>query len=96
MKTVAEKFLHDHRREPFARFYTNQMKELIERFVLDIYAEYFEEQFSPVFRIIKSLDMKKFACAFIIKRIYLLMGDNLPNFGFILIRAIAQTGGIKA
>jgi hypothetical protein len=39
--------------------------------------------------------MKQYACAFIIKRIYLIKGEELPTFGFFLIKAIARYGKIK-
>ncbi|MBN2078828.1 MAG: hypothetical protein JW838_07665 [Spirochaetes bacterium] len=95
IKTFAEKFLYFDRKETFSKFYSGQNQEEIEQFLNRLFAAYFETSFSGLFRIIKSLDMKKFACAFIIKRIYFREGENLTNFGFFFIRVIARTGGIK-
>ncbi len=96
IKTFAEKFLYYDRKEAFSKFYSGQNQEQIEQFLTQVFAVYFDESFSALFKIIKSMDMKKFACAFIIKRIYLREGDNLTNFGFFFIRAIAKVGGIKS
>ncbi len=96
IKTFAEKFLYFDRKEAFSRFYSGQNQEQIEQFLSLVFNIYFEEIFSGLFKIIKSMDMKKFACAFIIKRIYLREGENLSNFGFFFIRAIAKVGGIKS
>lgn len=96
VKTFAEKFLYFDRKESFSKFYSDQNQEQIEQFLTMVFTIFFEESFSSLFKIIKSMDMKKFACAFIIKRIYLREGDNLTNFGFFFIRAIARIGGIKA
>ena len=65
-------------------------------FLAQVFIIYFEESFGTLFKIIKSMDMKKFACAFIIKRIYLKEGESLTNFGFFFIRVIAKVGGIKS
>ncbi len=96
VKTFAEKFLYFDRKEAFSKFYSGQNQEQIEQFLTQIFMIYFEESFSGLFKIIKSMDMKKFACAFIIKRIYLREGDSLTNFGFFFIRVIAKVGGIKS
>ena len=96
IKTFAEKFLYFDRKEPFSKFYSGQNQEQIELFLNHIFYAFFELTFSSLFRIIKSMDMKKFACAFIIKRIYLREGENLTNFGFFFIRVIARAGGIKS
>jgi hypothetical protein len=96
IKTFAEKFLYYDRKEAFSKFYSGQNQEQIEQFLAMVFNIFFEEKFSSLFKIIKSMDMKKFACAFIIKRIYLREGDNLTNFGFFFIRTIARIGGIKA
>jgi hypothetical protein len=96
IKTFAEKFLYFDRKESFAKFYSGQNQEQIELFLNHIFMSYFELSYSSLFRIIKSMDMKKFACAFIIKRIYLREGENLTNFGFFFIRVIARAGGIKS
>ena len=96
VKTFAEKFLYFDRKESFSKFYSGQNQEQIEQFLTMMFTIFFEESFSGLFKIIKSMDMKKFACAFIIKRIYLREGDTLSNFGFYFIRVIARIGGIKA
>ncbi len=96
VKTFAEKFLYFDRKESFSKFYSGQNQEQIEQFLTMMFTIFFEESFSALFKIIKSMDMKKFACAFIIKRIYLREGENLSNFGFYFIRVIARIGSIKA
>lgn len=96
IKSFAEKFLYFDRKEAFSKFYSGQNQEQIDQFLTQVLTIYFEERFSSLFKIIKSMDMKKFACAFIIKRIYLREGENLTNFGFFFIRVIAKIGGIKA
>lgn len=96
IKTFAEKFLYYDRKEAFSKFYSGQNQEQIEQFLTQIFSVYFEETFSTLFKIIKSMDMKKFACAFIIKRIYLKEGETLTNFGFFFIRVIAKIGNIKS
>ena len=93
LKLFAEKYLYNNKSELFARFYTSN-KEKIEAFILDLLAAYFEEKFRSIFRIIKSTEMKKFACAFIIKRIYLFKGDGLTQFGYFMIKTVARYGGI--
>ncbi len=95
LKTFSERFLHRGRKESFTRFYTTEMKELIDQFCLSLFMIFFEHQFNDVFRIIKSVEMKKFACAYVMKRIYLKQGENLTNFGYFLVRAIARAGNIK-
>jgi len=95
VKSFTEKFIYT-KKEAFNKFYTGEMKEKVENFLYTVFSVYYEEEFSPVFRIIKSLDLKKFACAFIIKRLYLLIGENLTTFGFFFIKTIARIGGIKA
>ncbi len=96
IKTFAEKFLYFDRKEAFSKFYSGQNQEQIEQFLAQVFIIYFEESFGTLFKIIKSMDMKKFACAFIIKRIYLKEGESLTNFGFFFIRVIAKVGGIKS
>ena len=96
IKSFAEKFLYYDRKETFSRFYSGQNQMQIEQFLAQVFTVYFEERFSSLFKIIKSMDMKKFACAFIIKRIYLREGESLTNFGYFFIRVIAKVGGIKS
>jgi hypothetical protein len=88
IKTFVEKFFSFEKKEAG--------QEYIEQFLGQLFTVYFEEDFSSLFRIIKSLDMKKFACAFIIKRIYINEGENLTNFGFFFVRVIARIGGIRS
>jgi len=94
VKQLAEKFFYTDRKLSFNRFFL-EIKSDLEEFLTKIFTEFFEEQFSVVFRIIRSLDMKQYACAFIIKRIYLKHGEDLNTFGFFLIKAISRYGKIK-
>ncbi|MCL1833410.1 MAG: hypothetical protein FWG49_02805, partial [Leptospirales bacterium] len=94
IKKFAEEFLYNDRKIAFAKFFADN-KDEIEEFLITIFIIFFEERFQPIFKIIKSLDMKQYACAFIIKRIYMLQGENLPIFGYFLIKAIARHGKIK-
>ncbi|OHD69421.1 MAG: hypothetical protein A2W19_05805 [Spirochaetes bacterium RBG_16_49_21] len=96
IKTFMEKFLGFDRRDQAPKSYTENNQEHVEQFLAHIFTIYFEEIFSSLFKIIKSMDMKKFACAFIIKRIYITEGDNLTNFGFFFVRIIARIGGIRS
>lgn len=94
IKLFAEKFLYN-KKESFAKFFSGENKTIIELFVNDLYTVYFDEKFESLFKIVKSLDMKKFACAYIMKRIYFKYGDSLSKFSYFLIKAIANVGGIK-
>jgi len=94
MKKFMEKYLHIDKKVPFSRFHSEN-KEAAEDFVTTIFNIFFEENFTSLFRIIRSLDMKQYACAFIIKRIYITRGEELPIFGFFLMKAIARNGKIK-
>jgi len=95
LKTLAENFIFERGKESFSKFYSEEKRFSIEEFATLLFARYFEIEFESLFRIIKSQDMKKFACAFIIKRLYITVGENLSTFGFFLIKAIARTGKIK-
>lgn len=94
IKQYAEKYLYTDKKVSFNRFFID-IRNDIEEFLTRIFIDYFEENFSSVFRIIRSLDMKQYACAFIIKRIYLKYGENLNTFGYFLIKAISKYGKIK-
>ncbi|HPS56695.1 MAG TPA: hypothetical protein PK514_01190 [Spirochaetota bacterium] len=94
IKQFAEKYLYTDRKVSFSRFFAD-IKNDLEEFLTKIFTDFFEEQFSSVFRIIRSLDMKQYACAFIIKRIYLKCGENLNTFGYFLVKAISKYGKIK-
>jgi|GEM_PF-407743 hypothetical protein len=94
IKQFAEKYLYTDRKISFGRFFAD-IKNDLEEFLTKIFTDYFEEKFSPVFRIIRSLDMKQYACAFIIKRIYIKRGESLNTFGFFIIKAISKYGKIK-
>src|SRR5208337_3026929 len=65
IKRFAELYLHTERKIPFARFYP-EIRDDLEEFLTRSFIVYFEESFNSLFRIIKSLDMKQYACAFII------------------------------
>jgi len=94
IKRFAEDFIHIDRKILFAKFFAEK-KDIIEEFLVVIFIVFFEEKFNPIFRILKSLDMRQYACAFIMKRIYMIKEDNLPVFGYFLIKAIARHGKIK-
>ncbi len=95
IKVFAEKFLHKKKVDPLSKFYTAETKVNIEEFISTIFILYFEEEFSQIFKIIRSKNMKQFACAFILKRIYLMHSDELTTFGYYFIQAIATLGKIK-
>jgi len=94
IKKFTEEFLYTDRKIPFSRFFP-EVKDDVEEFLTRLFIIFFEELFSSIFRIIRSLDMKQYACAFIIKRIYLIMGEEMPVFGYFLIKAIARHGKIR-
>ena len=94
IKKFTEEFLHQDRKILFTKFFAEN-KDEIEEFLTVLFIIFFEERFNPIFRIVKSLDMKQYACAFIMKRMYLIKGENLPVFGYFLIKAIARYGKIK-
>jgi hypothetical protein len=94
-QTFAEKFIYIKRNESFNRFYTNDMRIKTEQFITILFSVYFDVKFRPLFRIIKSLDIRRFACVYIIKRIYMIMGDDLTKYAHFFIRVIAQTSGIR-
>ena len=94
IKRFTEEFLYTDRKIPFIRYFS-EVKDDVEEFLIRLFIIFFEEVFSSIFRIIRSLDMKQYACAFIIKRIYLVKGEDMPVFGYFLIKAIARHGKIK-
>lgn len=94
IKRFTEEFIYTDRKIPFLRFFP-EVKDDIEEFLTRLFIIFFEESFSSIFRIIRSLDMKQYACAFIIKRIYLVKGEEMPVFGYFLIKAIARHGKIR-
>jgi hypothetical protein len=95
-RTAAERYLYNNRRESLAQFYSGSSKELIDSYYHELFKAYFEDKFEPVFRIIRSGDMKKFACAYIMKRVYFLYGENLNSFGYLFLKTISREGGIKS
>ncbi len=95
LKSMAENLIFQRGRESFSKFYTEERKNSIEDFSTILFGRYFEIEFQSLFKIIRSQEMRKFACAFIIKRIYLTIGESLPTFGYVLIKAIARNGKIK-
>ncbi len=94
IKRFTEEYIYSDRKVPFVRFFP-EVRDDVEEFFVRIFIIFFEESFSSLFRIIRSLDMKQYACAFIIKRIYLFKGEELPVFGYFLVKAIARHGKIK-
>ncbi|HOP64761.1 MAG TPA: hypothetical protein PK358_15205 [Spirochaetota bacterium] len=94
IKKFTEIFLYNDKKIPFSRFFP-EVKDDVDEFLTRVFIVFFEQTFSTIFRIVKSLDMKQYACAFIIKRIYLIKGEELPTFGYFLIKAIARYGKIK-
>ena len=94
IKKFTEEFLYTDRKIPFTRFFP-EVRDDVEEFLTRLFIIFFEEHFGTIFRIIRSLDMKQYACAFIIKRIYLIEGEEMPVFGYFLIKAIARHGKIK-
>ena len=94
IKKFTEIFIYNDKRVPFSRFFP-EVKDDVDEFLTRVFIVFFEQSFSTIFRIVKSLDMKQYACAFIIKRIYLIKGEELPTLGFFLIKAIARYGKIK-
>ncbi len=95
IRTFAEYFLYNDRHVSFSKFYDMKNKENIEYFLDELFTLYFHFHFGPIFKIIRSLDVRKFACAWIMKRIYMIQGDELSAFGFFLIKTIAKIGGIR-
>ncbi len=94
LKNLYEKYLMD-KKENFIKSFNDNIKQELESFIFNLFFIYLDEMFKSLFKIIKSLDLKKYACAFIIKRIYLITGENLNPFGYFFIKAVAKTGGIK-
>jgi hypothetical protein len=95
IKAFTERFVYKDKKISFTKFYTDIVKTRVEDFITEIMEVYIEVKFNTLFKFIKSMDLKKFACAYIIKRIYLKEGENLTTFGFFLIRTIGKMGGIK-
>ncbi len=95
VKSFTEKFIYGNRKEPFTRFYNEETKKRVDEFITSLFTVYFNHEFATVFRIIKSTELKKFACAFILKRIYLKQGEELTTFGYFLIKTIGKAGKIR-
>lgn len=95
IKSFAERYIYWSRKELFGKIFTPQVKQEMENFLHECFKIYFDGEFEPVFRIIRSLDVKKYACAYILKRIYFLRGETLGTFGYFLINTIAKISGIK-
>ena len=94
-KTLVENFLKPNKKDIFSKFYNNENKIIIDNFISTIFEHFFEIKFVRLFKIIKSIELKKYACAFIIKRIYILYGENINHFGYFLVKTIANAGGLK-
>ncbi len=95
IKTMTEKLIYTGRKDAFTKYFSDAERLRVEDFLNSVFTVYFDMKFEPIFRIIKSLDLKKFACAYIIKRIYLTRGEGITNFCFYFIRTISKIGGIK-
>ncbi len=95
IKGMTESFLFERGRESFSKFYSEEKKNAIEDFMTILFSRYYEIEFQSLFKIIRSHELRKFAAAFIIKRIYLTMGESLTTFGYVMVKAIAKTGKIK-
>lgn len=95
VRTFSETYIHGGRSDSFNRFYTEGRKEKIEEFITELFIIYFNKKFQTLFTVIKSPDMRKFACAYTIKRMYVKFGENITRLGYYFIRAIARVGGIK-
>ncbi len=96
IKTFTERFIFRDKKTSFTIFYTDIVKTRVEAFIIEIMEVYVEQKFNSLFKFIKSMDLKKFACAYVIKRVYLKEGENLTTFGFFLMRTIGKMGGVKA
>ncbi len=73
----------------------SKRREEVRSFLIYILMVYFEKSFEPVFKIVRSLDMKQYACAFIVKRIQLKQGEGLSEFGSLFLTAIAKYGKVR-
>ncbi|MDR3237240.1 MAG: hypothetical protein LBT84_01920 [Spirochaetia bacterium] len=90
----AEKFLYINRKESFPKFFQDNSSS-IETFMSLIFDIYFAERFKPFLKFMKTDEMLTFTCAFIIKRLYIIIGDALTIFGFFLIKAVGRIGKIQ-
>ena len=95
VKSFSEKYLPAGRKSP-ATAQGSESREKTEEFLMTVFLHFFEIKFASLFKIIKSQDLKKFACAYILKRIQLKNGESLTPFGHTLIRAIGRSCGMKA
>ncbi|MCL1911212.1 MAG: hypothetical protein FWG13_03295 [Leptospirales bacterium] len=93
IRNFSEIFLYKNRQEVFSKFFQLNSS-VIDRFFSTIFGVYFQERFKPFLKFIKTDEMMTFACAFIIKRIYILFGDAITVFGFFLIKAVAEAGKV--
>jgi hypothetical protein len=96
MKTYFEKYILPGRRDPAVKSYSPSVKSGLEEFLHGIFYVYFEEAFERIFRIIKSLDVRKHACAYIMKRVYLRVGEAITPFGYFFITTVSRIGGIRS
>ncbi len=95
IKSFTEKMILPGRKDTLSRFLNEDRKKSLNSFIAELFSLYFNEMFRVLFRIIRSPEIIKFACAFTIKRIYLTRGENLGTFGYFLINSIAKAGRIK-
>lgn len=94
MRNFSENFLYKDRKETFIKFYQDNSA-MLETFLLSLFETYFNHRFEPILKYIKTDEMLKFACAFIIKRIYFVFGESLTIFGFFLIKSILKIGKLQ-
>jgi len=90
----SEVFLYKNEKDAFPKFFQINSS-VIDTFLSAIFRVYFQERFKPILKFIKTDEMMAFACAFIIKRIYIMFGEIITIFGFFLIKAVAVAGKIQ-
>jgi hypothetical protein len=68
----------------------NSNKQLTTDFTNQLFKIFFELKFRDIFKIIKHPENISFACSFIIKRIYINYGEEIPEYGLFFINTVAQ------
>ena len=76
--------------ETFLKKEYHSQKELISNFTNHLFKSFFELKFKDIFKIIKHPEHIAFACTFIVKRIYLNYGEDIPTYGLFLISAASN------
>jgi hypothetical protein len=74
----------------FLRKDNNLDKQFITDFTNNLFKIFFELKFKAIFKIIRHQENISFACSFIIKRIYINFGEEIPEYGLFLINAASQ------